>query len=458
MNRPTDVNGDGQQQGLREIANDISALGRDLLQAGRVKSAEVQFKKALGLVGDDVNAALGLGHCLHQLGRYAEALVLYDRLIRIAPQSAPAWNNRGNTLLELSRHADAADSFYRVLEINPALHDARVALASCLQALGQVDLALAACDMVLKAAPDHAEAHWNRSLLLLLKGDYDEGWREYEWRWQKRNFTSPRRNFPQPRWQGEPAAGKTILIHAEQGFGDVLQFCRFVALVADRGMRVIFECHPPLVHLMHSLAGVEKIVPMGEPLTEFDLHLPLMSLPLIFDTTLDSVPAVVPYLAPPADRLKTWQGRVPGDRRLKIGLCWAGKGYPDPLRSCPPHALAPLVAIPGIAWYSLQVGWQEVFPFPMNDLTGHVGDFADSAALIAQLDLVITIDTAVAHLAGALGRPTWVMLPHAPDWRWLLKREDTPWYPTMRLFRQNGPDTWQNVVQRIARTLATEFP
>lgn len=269
---------------------------------------------------------------------------------------------------------------------------------------------------------------------------------------EKRGFTSPRRDFLQPRWHGEPASGKTILIHAEQGFGDTLQFCRYVQLVAARGLRVIFECHPPLVTLMESLAGGKvSVVAMGEPLPSFfDLQVPLMSLPLIFDTTLETIPETVPYLTPSRERLPHWQCQIPEKDSLKIGLCWAGKSYPDPGRSCPVELLAPLAETRGVSWYSLQTGWKDALPFPMIDLTCHIRDFGDTAALISQLDLVITVDTAVAHLAGALGKPACLMLPYAPDWRWMLEREDSPWYPTMRLFRQQKAGDWESVIQRIA--------
>lgn len=437
---------------MKEIAGDISALGRDLLHAGRVNSAAVQFKKALGLVSDDADATLGLGYCLHQQGRYEEALVLYDRLVEVSPGCAAGWNNRGTTLLEMCRYAEAASSFIRALEIIPNLHDARIALATSQQALGLVDEALSSCEMVLAAVPEHAEAHWNRSLLLLLKGEYREGWREYEWRWQKRGFTSPQRNFLQPRWNGEPAAGKTILIHAEQGFGDTLQFCRYVPLVAAQGMRVVFECHPPLVTLMRSLEGVDQVVSMGEPLPAFDLHLPLMSLPLVFKTELETVPAAVPYLNSPTGQ--TWHGGQIVDKNIKIGLCWAGKRYPDLQRSCPVESLAPLADLDGITWYSLQLSWKDKIPLPINDYTVLFQNFDDTAGLISQLDLVITIDTAVAHLAGALGKPTLLMLPFSADWRWLLDRDDSPWYPTIKILRQKSLKDWSEIILRVKNMLS----
>lgn len=436
-----------------EIARELFTLGISLLQSGRLREAAFQFRKAWAVSPEFYDASLALGHCLHEIREYEEALLVYDRLLAAAPLFAAAWNNRGTTFLELCRCEEAAASYTRALELDPDLYDARVALATCYQASGMVDEALSACDTVLAAAPEHAEAHWNKALLLLLKGDYQAGWQEYEWRWKKRNFTSPLRSFAQPRWQGEPAFGKTILIHAEQGFGDTLQFSRYIPLVAARCDRVVLECHPPLVALMESLAENLDVVAMGHPLPEYDLHLPLLSLPLIFGTVVETIPGYVPYLTPPDDRLALWCGTVMEEKRFKVGLCWAGKSYPDPQRSCPVGKLAPLAEVDDVSWYSLQVGWDGGLPLPMTDFTAHLNDFSDTAALISQLDLVITVDTAVAHLAGALGKPTWVLLTHAPDWRWMLDRGDTPWYPTARLFRQKHPFAWRELVQEVATLL-----
>lgn len=391
---------------------------------------------------------------LHDAGRYDQALALYDDAVGRWPDRFLLWNNRGNALLELSRYDEAAASYRRALKLAPQLHDARVALASCLQSIGHLNEAMAACDIVLQAAPDHAEAHWNRALLLLLQGNYHEGWQEYEWRWKKRRFTSPLRQFAQPQWQGEPLAGKTILVHAEQGFGDTLQFCRYVPLLAASAAQVIFECHPPLVALMATLGAAVHLVPLGQPLPSFDVQVPLLSLPRLCGTTLETIPRMIPYLQPPAGRLAFWQSIMPHDGRRKVGLCWAGKAYPDPGRSIPVAMLSVLAGITDVSFVSLQMeAGEQQPPLPLLDLTMLIRDFADTAALIAQLDLVITIDTAVAHLAGALGKETWLLLPAAPDWRWLLKREDSPWYPAMRLFRQQQAGQWAPVVEQAMSVL-----
>ena len=403
----------------------------------------------------ELDRVLREGASLHDAGRYDEALALYDRAAACWPNLALLWNNRGNTLLEMQRWPEAADSYQRALKLAPGLHDARVALASCLQALGHVREALASCDAVLRSEPQHAEAHWNRALLLLLLDNYAEGFREYEWRWRKRRFTSPQRAFEQPRWRGEALQGKTILIYAEQGLGDTIQFARYLPQLVELGGQVLFECHPQLTRLMSTLGEGITVVPFDAPLPDFDLQLPLLSLPHVCATTFELIPADLPYLAPPSAVVPFWQSVLPQrhDALRRVGLCWSGRAYPDPGRSVPPQLLAPLAACPGLEFYSLQLGEVERPPLPLVDLTMLITDFADTAALIAQLDLVITIDTSVAHLAGALGKEVWVMLPFAPDWRWGLVRETCPWYPTARLFRHNHRNDWQDPIMLVADCL-----
>jgi len=393
---------------------------------------------------------------LHEAGRYEQALLVYDDATSRWPSLALLWNNRGNTLLELARYAEAAESYRHALQLAPELHDARIALASCLHSLGYLNEAQAACDIVLQAVPGHAEAHWNQALLLLLQGNYAMGWQEYEWRWKKRRFTSPSRPFMQPQWQGEPLTGKTILIHAEQGLGDTLQFCRYLPSLAASASQVVFECHPQLTALMETLSPGLTIVAKGQPLPPFDCHLPLMSLPRLFGTTLETIPAAVPYLQPPPERLSFWRSVVPErNGNVRVGLCWARKRFPDPDRCCPATLLDGLSVCAGVEYYSLQL---DTFglgrpSLQLVDLTSQLLDFADTAALVSQLDLVISVDTAVAHLAGALGLPCWLLLSTDVDWRWLLRREDSPWYPTLRLFRQQQPGNWAEVLERVVLAL-----
>lgn len=395
------------------------------------------------------------GAALHDSGRYDDALSLYDEAVGRWPTLALLWNNRGNTLLEMGFFEQAAKSYQQALQLAPTLHDSRVALATCLQSQGKIHEALVACAQVLKAAPDHAEAHWNYSLLLLLQGNYATGFREYEWRWRKRRFTSPLRDFTEPRWHGGSLTGKTILIYAEQGLGDTIQFCRYLPLLMEQGAQVLFECHRPLKALMQTLGDGITVSAFEEQLPYYDCQAPLLSLPFLMNSTLETIPTVVPYLQPPVERLLFWQSVLPACIGRRVGLCWSGKRYPDPGRSCQPEMLAPLGTVAGVEYLSLQVDLEGVKPpFPLVDLTMLVQDFADTAALMAQLDLVITIDTAVAHLAGALGKETWLLVPFAPDWRWGLQREDCPWYPSMRLFRQQEPGDWEPVMREVALALA----
>ncbi len=396
---------------------------------------------------------LAQGAMLHDSGRYHEALALYDQYAQIFQNSEYFWNNRANTLLELGLHQQASESYRHALLLAPGLDVARVALASCLQSLGEYQEALVECETVLAHSPNNAEAHWNRSLLLLLDGHYREGWLEYEWRWKKQRFTSPRREYPQPLWSGEEIHGKTLLIHAEQGLGDTIQFCRYLPLLVQRGASIIFECHTPLTGLMRTLGNGITPVPFGSPLPRFDLHLPLLSLPLILNTTLATIPASIPYLKPPSDKTAFWRSIIPCDRQKKIGICWAGKTYPDPGRSCPPELLNGLTSQTAAGWYSLQADSALPAPHGIIDLSSQLLDFSDTAAMLVMLDLIVTIDTSVAHLAGALGKDTLLMLPFSADWRWLTGRRDSPWYPTMKIFRQPSAGDWPAVIADIGNHL-----
>lgn len=427
--------------------------GAELLQGGNAAAALAFFQNALNC--DPLNAMIHLhtGAALHDMRRYEEAVASYRQAVGIAPNMGEAFNNMGNSLMALGRFAEAADSFSKssdLLQLSPVPLAAR---ATALQAVGRIAEAEADCRRAVKLSPLFAAAHWNLALNLLLQGRYEEGWQEYEWRWKKPDFTSPCRHTDIPIWGGSPLDGRTILLHAEQGFGDAIQFIRYAPLVAKLGGKVVVECHSQLVSLFQSVDGVDAVLAFGAPLPAFCCQAPLLSLPHIFHTTLQDIPSHCPYLSVSADYRNKWAKLTTGYQDvLRVGLAWAGKSYPDPLRSCRPEDLAPLAAIPGMAFYSLQVGSgaEQVIStrsgMPIIDLTSHISSFADTAALIGQLDLVISIDTAVAHLAGAMGKPAFIMLPFAPDWRWLLDRSDSPWYPTMQIFRQHQPEVWDDVI------------
>ena len=434
--------------------------GSELLQAGNAAAALVRFQAALNI--DPSNAILHLhaGAALHDLERYTEAVASYRHALSMAPYMGETHNNMGNSLMALGRFADAADSFSRSAELLPASPVPLTARATALQALGEVAEAETDCRRALVLDPFFAAAHWNLALNLLLQGRYSEGWQEYEWRWQKPDFTSPCRHTEVPLWDGSPLNGRVILLHAEQGFGDAIQFVRYAALVAKLGGTAVLECHPQLVQLMRPVEGVQSVVPFGAPLPPFSFQAPLLSLPRIFGTTLQTIPSRFPYLCITAEYREKWSALISAHPvSLRVGLVWAGKSYPDPLRSCRLAELAPLTFTHNVTFYSLQLGaGSEQAGSPPSgmtliNLTDQIHDFADTAALIDQLDLVISIDTAVAHLAGALGKPVFLMLPFAPDWRWLLERSDSPWYPTMRIFRQKQAGDWGEVMPRVHAAL-----
>ena len=434
--------------------------GSDLLQAGNAAEALLRFQAALNI--DPLNATLSLytGAALHALGRYEGAVDSYQHAIDITPGMGELHNNLGNTLIELGRFAQAADSFSNATELLPASPVPLTARATALQALGKVTEAEADCRKALVLDPAFAAAHWNLALNLLLQGRFEEGWREYEWRWQKPDFTSPHRHTDIPLWDGSPLNGRTILLHAEQGFGDAIQFVRYAPLVASCGGIVILECHPQLVSLFQGMEGVTSVIAFGESTPQCNYQAPLLTLPRIFGTTLENIP-VCESLLLSAERLAKWELCTNGYSGPKIGIVWAGSSvhHNDSFRSLPLTFLASLVKCTGINLFSLQVGdanrQLELSPLAGHiiDLTGQIRDFADTAALINQLDLVISIDTAVAHLAGTLGKPVWLLLPYAPDWRWLLERSDTPWYPAMHIFRQEQPCDWGTVVDLVCMQL-----
>ena len=433
--------------------------GSELLRSGNASAALTRFQAVLTVDPSNPLIHLHAGAALHDLGRYEEAVATYHKALKLAPNMGEGHNNLGNALMALGRFSEAAESFSRaasILQTSPVPLTAR---ATALQALGRIDESENDCRKALALDPDFAAAHWNLALNLLLQGCYQEGWPEYEWRWRKPDFTSPCRHTDAALWDGSPLDGRTILLHAEQGFGDAIQFVRYAPLVAACCGDVVLECHPQLVSFFQGIEGVRAVIPFGSPLPSFTFQAPLLSLPRIFGTTLKSIPSRSPYISISDAYRRKWELLTPSKQEMRIGVAWAGKKFPDPLRSCRLADLAPLVNVPNAMFYSLQMGEgseQAVSPpdgMRLVDLTGEINDFADTAALIEQMDLVISIDTAVAHLAGAMGKPTFLMLPFAPDWRWLLERSDSPWYPTMMIFRQKQPGEWGDAVGGILKTL-----
>jgi tetratricopeptide (TPR) repeat protein len=356
--------------------------------------------------------------------------------------------------------------FERAFEIDPAYPGVARCLTLGYLAIGTIAADLehwqemfAAYERALAVDPHHAATHFNLATELLRQGRLLEGWREYEWRWQWKDFGDRPRNFSQPLWQGKPLDGARILLHGEQGMGDVIQFARYAPLVSERGGRVVLEVYPPLGRLLAQLPGVESVIARGDALPPFEWQCPLMSLPLAFGTTLETIPARAPYLsAQPAALDPPSRPAVPAERR--IGLVWTGSRahLTNARRSVPLALMAPLTRMEGTRWYSLQNEPDESLAqvgASLVNLESRLGDFADTASLVASLDLVVTVDTSMAHLAGALGKPVWILLSKPSDWRWLLDRNDSPWYPTARLFRQRTRGGWPGVIDEVRRALLT---
>jgi hypothetical protein len=356
-------------------------------------------------------------------------------------------------------------SHYRnALALRPDYADAWLNLGVALKDLMRLPEAIACYRQAIALEPANAEAHSNLGIALLAAGELPEGWREHEWRWKTPHLIAARRDFGVPLWRGEPAEGRTLLIHAEQGFGDTLQFCRYASMASARGMRVIMEAQPPLVRLLRTLTGVDVVLARGDPLPAFDLHCPMLSLPLAFGTSLETIQSSGRYLHADPARVAEWRDRLAAvdAASTRVGLVWAGnprrhsRGLTavDRRRSISPERLAPLLRLPGLRFFSLQKdGPRPAGHIAALDFMTEMEDFADTAALIMNLDLVISVDTAVAHLTGALGKPVWLMDRFDTCWRWLTGRSDSPWYPNLRLFRQPRPGDWDTVLDAIAREL-----
>ena len=435
----------------------LNNRGVTLFWLNRLDEALASYDKAIALKADDAEALNNRGVVLMELNRLDEALASYDRAIALKPDYADALDNRGSVLRKLNRLDEALASHDAAIALQPECADAFYNRGNALKELNRPDEALASYDRAIALAPDHAEAHWNESLLRLLTGDFERGWPKYEWRWKSKALALRNRNFSQPLWLGaDPIHGKTILLHGEQGLGDTIQFCRYAPLVAARGARVIMEVDESLRDLVSGLAGVSRCVSKGDTLPEFDLHCPLLSLPLAFGTRLETIPSTTPYLLAPAPAVASWAARLAGKARPRIGMVWSGapRHREDRNRSIALRTLLPLLDV-AATFVSLQRDVRAddaQLLQERSDILHFGGDlrtFSDTAALISHLDLVVTVDTSVAHLAGALGRPVWILLPFIPDWRWLLDRSDSPWYPTARLFRQAASREWQGVVKHI---------
>ena len=435
--------------------------GNAMLDLGRAQEALASQEQALTIEPELALAHVYRGNALQALGRAPDAVAAYDRALALDATLAEAHLNRGNALQALGEFAAAVASYDQAIACRPDDTVAWVNRCSALKREHRLDAAVASCERAIAIDPDCVSAHWNKSLALLLAGELRAGFALYEWRWKTEAFAPIVRHFEQPLWLGhEPIAGKTVLIHTEQGLGDTVQFVRYVKPLAAAGARVVLEVEPALFDLMQSLAGVALLVRRGDVLPAFDFHCPTLSLPLALGTELHSVPAAVPYLRADVKRVAAWAQRLGERTRPRIGLVWSGSPshQDDRQRSIALDAL--LAELPaGFDFVSLQKNVRDSDRAALQSAShiAHFGDelhdMADTAALCSLMDVVISVDTSVAHLAGALGVPTWVLLAHTPDWRWLLGREDSPWYPSARLYRQNAHRQWAPVLQRVAADL-----
>ena len=477
-------------------AEAYSNLGFILQEKGQPDEAVQCYRKALQINPHLLEAYLNLGNVFKEKGEFDEAIRCYQSALQLNPDLPDAYSNLGLAFQKAGRPDEAIEYCQKAVERNPRDANMYYNLGIAFQENGQLDEAVPCYQKASRLAPDdagiynnlafalqenrrpyeaipyyrkalqldpaYATAHWNLSLALLLTGNFREGWREYEWRWGTQYLAASRRNFTQPLWDGSDIRGRTILLHAEQGFGDTIQFIRYVPLVAERGAGIVFECCRELAALLRGVGGVGQVVVRGEEPPAFDVHCPLLSLPSAFDTTIETIPSIIPYVAADAVLTEKWRAKIKkDDAEIKIGFAWAGNpGFKqNRYRNIPLERFLPLTEVPGVAFYSLQKGGEaEEAKNPpagmkLFDHTEDISDFSDTAAFIENLDLIISVDTVIAHLAGALGKPVWTLLPFSPEWRWLLDREDSPWYPTMRLFRQTSFGDWQSVIARAAAEL-----
>lgn len=435
-----------------------AALGEIYLLTGNYTQAATHLEKSMKLEAGRAETQSNLGLAYWHMGKMQQALDSCQAAIRLNPELAEAYSNHGLVLTALGRSEEAQVSCRQAIRLNPFLDGAYVNLGIACHNLAQYGDAREAYENTIRINHGNPDAHWNLGLLLLLHGEFERGWEEYEWRW--RRTATPPRAFKQPLWDGAKLAGQTILLHAEQGLGDTLQFIRYAQHVKESGARVIVECHAPLARLIDACNGVDEVVVQGTPLPSFDTHAPLLSLPRLFQTQINNVPNQTPYLkAPERNHAGIAAAISANPGQIKVGIVWAGRPtHPnDHNRSCELALFRSLSMQTNIKLFSLQKGERcmdlasnEVTAVDLGDL---LTDFSDTAAAIAQLDLVISVDTSVAHLAGAMGKSTWVLLPHVPDWRWMLTGDETPWYPHMRLFRQRQPGDWSGVFEQVAEAL-----
>jgi len=439
-----------------------NTFGVILAQAGREQGAVKAYRKAIELNNDYGEAYSNLGNCLQKQNKYAESIEYYAKAIKSNPDYAEAYNNLAAALYKLGNFKAAIENCRKAIKLKDNYAEAYNTLAAVLQAEQRFDEAIECYGKTIEYAPDYAEAYYSRGMSYLRNGEFAKGWDDYQWRLKTEKIKVTLR-YDKPWWQGENFQGKTLLVQAEQGFGDSIQFVRYLPMVKERGGTVILAEKPELISLFQNLEGIDDLVDtrkVTEGNVKYDLYVTLLTLPAIFDTRTDNVPARIPYFFEEASKVAHWRNKIETDV-FNIGIAWAGNQTHgnDHNRSCALKNFIQPAKIKNVKLFSLQKGpgIEQISNWPEDveliDLGQQFKDFADTAAAIENMDMTISVDTSVAHLAGAMGKTIWLLIPYEPDWRWMLNRQDSPWYPTMKLFRQKQHGNWDGVFQRVAEQL-----
>lgn len=439
----------------------LSNFGIALQSLRRLDEALASFDLAITLNPAYAEAHNNRGNVLKDLRRLEDALSSYGKAVVLKPDYAEAFYNLGLVLHDMGRLEEALENYDLALSINPDYAEVCSNRGNVLKDLNRLHEALASYDRAIELRPDYASALWNKSLVKLLKGDFEAGWKLYEWRW-KDSGKGDGQHFLQPLWLGDgDISGKTLLIHAEQGLGDIIQFCRYVPIINKMGARVVLDAPAPLAKLCSTMEADLIVVESGKPLPHFDTHCPIMSLPLACRTVVANIPADIPYLRVDEQRREAWRKRLGPKTKPRVGLAWSGSSahHNDRNRSIPLRLMQPVLQLP-FEFHGVQKEVKVADLMHMGSIHMHqdeLFDFSDTAALMSEMDLVVSVDTSAAHLAGALGLPVWILLPYASDFRWLFGRDDSPWYPTAKLYRQLAINGWEQVVSQVCGDMSTYF-
>jgi tetratricopeptide (TPR) repeat protein len=436
-------------------------IGCNFLSLGNPVEAIESFLKAVSMKPDHYTAHNNLGLAYHNRKMFKDAIESFNNALKIKPGFSLSYLGIGNTLREMGQLDAAVTSFQKAIAIDPTFSEAHNNLGLALMDLGLHESAISSYNTAKNQTPDSAEVRKNIGIINLLKGNFKIGWEEYSWRRFEKNTELTKRIYSQPLWNGEDLNGKTIFVYTEQGFGDTIQFVRYLDLLREQGGRVVLDAQLSLVPLLEEMESINVLLKENDLIPPFDFHVPLMELPRLFSTNAENIPAPNAYLMANEELVEAWKERLGPKKGYRVGIVWAGSPthQDDYNRSMMPELFIPLTKVPGVSVFSFLVGRKDntsqIFDDNISDLSKSLTNFAETAAAITNMDLVISVDTAVVHLAGALGKPVWTLLQFNPDWRWMLDRNDSPWYSSMKLFRQEKRQDWQSVIERVTSDLRT---